>query len=380
MLSFLRGKEISMTTDLNHHSQSKELILIADDEKDLLTVLGEYLRLEGYRTAEATNGEEALALAREIRPDLVLLDIRMPKRNGFEVCQALKGEEATRDIPVIMVTAADERDLVIRGFEVGTDEYLIKPIHLAELLARVRSLLQNRRLREQLKQELTRRARAAHELRTPLMILKGYHRLLLEGSLRRLGPLNQTQRRILEESGETLDRLTSIVNGMLGIAGIQENGFEVKAQLGDLLSCLRGTLRQMQYLAAKKGLGLKRALPAYLPAVPFDRDRITQVMINLLDNAIKFTDEGWIKVDASVHGNRVLIGVEDTGKGMEGKEMGVIFEEFGRAKIDQEGCGLGLYISKKIVEAHGGKIWASSTPGQGSRFTFSLPLERSQGS
>lgn len=137
-----------MTTDLNCGSNSRPLILIVDDEEDLRRVLRECLSMEGYRIAEAADGEEALAKTREIQPDLVILDVNMPKRDGFEVCQVLKVEEATRSIPVIMVTGRAEREQVARGFEVGADEYLIKPIYLAELLARVRFLLWNRRPHE----------------------------------------------------------------------------------------------------------------------------------------------------------------------------------------------------------------------------------------
>lgn len=137
-----------MTTDLNCGSNSRQLILIVDDEEDLRRVLGECLSMEGYRIAEAADGEEALAKTREIQPDLVILDVNMPKRDGFEVCQVLKVEEATRSIPVIMVTGRAEREQVARGFEVGADEYLIKPIYPAELLARVRFLLWNRRPHE----------------------------------------------------------------------------------------------------------------------------------------------------------------------------------------------------------------------------------------
>lgn len=364
-----------MTMDLTTPSNLNELILIVDDEEDVRTALRSYLSMKGYRTAEAADGKEALTKVREIQPDLVLLDVRMPEKDGFEVCQALKDDEATRDTAVIMITGTEERDLLVQGFEVGTDDYLIKPFYTAELLARVRSLLRNRQLHKQLKQELSRRAKAAHELRTPLMVLKGYHRLFMDESLGGTRALSEAQRRILEEAKETLDRLASLVNGMLGAASLQGEELKVDARLGDLLSCLQSTTEQMSYLVVKKGLELKQALPAYLPAIPFDRDRITQVMINLLDNAIKFTDEGWIKVEASIHGDQVLVSVEDTGRGMEEQETERIFEEFGRAKTDREGHGLGLYISKKIVEAHGGRIWVSSLHDQGSRFTFSLPLE-----
>lgn len=137
-----------MTTDAGSGSDSRALILIADDEEELRKALGEYLSLEGYRIAEAADGEEALARVREVRPDLVLLDVEMPKRDGFEVCQALKGEWATRGIPVILVTGVEGLDPLIRGFEVGTDAYLNKPFSPVELLARIRSLLRNRQLPE----------------------------------------------------------------------------------------------------------------------------------------------------------------------------------------------------------------------------------------
>jgi len=214
-----------------------------------------------------------------------------------------------------------------------------------------------------------------HELRTPLTVIKGYIKLLLSESP---GKINNVQKQLLKESKESLDRLVSLVNSMLDLSRIESGTMEMEIKDRELIPCLLDVIRRMEHFVKDSGLKLDLKLPKVLPPVPFDKDRIEQVMINLIDNAIKFSTKGGkIRISVSDGKDQILISVEDQGMGIPEEDRAVIFNEFSklkRKKVGIQGTGLGLAISKKIVEAHGGKIWVESLPQKGSKFFFSLPL------
>jgi PAS domain S-box-containing protein len=233
----------------------------------------------------------------------------------------------------------------------------------------------NQKLKEMDKIKSNFLAATNHELRTPLTVVKGYVKLLLSEST---GKLNNVQKQLLRESRESMERLISLVNSMLDLSRIESGTMAMEIRERELTPCLLDVTRRMEYFV--KGLGIKidLKLPKSLPTVSFDKDRIEQVMINLIDNAIKFSDKGGkIRISVTDEKKQILISVEDQGMGIPEKDQAVIFNEFSqlkRKKTGISGTGLGLAISKKIVEAHGGRIWVESMPQKGSKFFFSLPL------
>lgn len=215
----------------------------------------------------------------------------------------------------------------------------------------------------------------SHELRTPLTTIKGYAELMKDGTL---GPVNDEQRDRLSRIDAGVDRLTRIVESLSDLSGVasrQYAGEKIPVSLNELIDeVVRGVI----FLAETKGVAISVDVPVKLPVINADRNRLQQVLLNLLNNAIKYTPGGGkIEVSARDQGDHLLLAVHDTGIGIPKEDLENIFSGFYHAgyklSYEYKGVGLGLAISKQIIESHGGKIWAESEPGKGSTFYFTLP-------
>jgi len=219
---------------------------------------------------------------------------------------------------------------------------------------------------------------AAHQLRTPLTGIKGYVSMFLEGDF---GKLTKEQLSELEKIFRSSDRLTRLVDVFLNVSRIETGRLELKKTKNKVEEVLDEVISDLKQLAAKKNLELTVQKPdESLPEMYFDRDKIHDVMMNLVDNAIKYTQKGWINVRISRSKSLLTFAVNDSGIGIAADEIDKLFQKFSRAeavsRVHTGGSGLGLFIAKKIVEAHGGRIWAeSSGEGEGSLFTFTLPID-----
>jgi signal transduction histidine kinase len=240
-------------------------------------------------------------------------------------------------------------------------------------------------------------ASATHELRTPVTVMKGYHRILLDG---RLGELAPQQREVLLESEQSCARLIKIINSLLDLSRIETGKLELFYQDYDLAANFKHVVKQMKEFSKRKRLSVVVKLEKGLPSFRCDREKINQVVTNLLENAIKYTQAGgkiyisagpyfWDKNSASgtirAHlqapspnsANALVIQVSDNGIGISPEHQQEIFDQFTQVpsnQMDRSGLGLGLAISKRIIEAHGGRIWVDSQVNSGSRFTFLMPL------
>ena len=240
-------------------------------------------------------------------------------------------------------------------------------------------------------------ASATHELRTPVTVMKGYHRILLDG---RLGELAPQQREALMESDQSCARLIKIINTLLDLSRIETGKLELFYQDYDLAANLKQVVSQMKELSKRKQLSVVLKLEKNLPRLRCDREKVNQVVTNLLENAIKYTPTGgkvhvsagpyvWHKnapsgtnrVDlGSVslsRANAMIVQVSDSGIGISPAHQQEIFDQFTQVssnQMDRSGLGLGLAIAKRIIEAHGGRIWVDSQVNSGSRFTFLMPL------
>ena len=240
-------------------------------------------------------------------------------------------------------------------------------------------LRKNRELEKlyQLKSDFT--SAVSHELRTPLTSLKEGIGLVLDGTL---GPVNKDQIRLLELSKRNVDRLHRLINNVLDFSKLDEHKVDFDFESGSLQEIIQDVLEGQRKIIQDKGLYLKTDYAAKLPKIEFDHDRITQVLYNLIGNAIKFTQKGGITVSvtASVKDNLLTITIADTGIGFNEQEKEKLFHKYvqlGNAENRKVGgTGLGLAISKNIIEQHGGKIWAESKPEKGSVFFFTLPIQR----
>jgi len=380
-------------------------ILIVDDSPSGIKVLNDALQSE-YQISATTSGEDALRLAKEQRPDLILLDIKMPGMDGYEVCRRLKADEETRSITVLFVTILNEVEDETRGLELGAVDYIVKPISPAIVRARVRNHMRLKmhqdRLEELVKERTLELAEAklraekanaakneflanlSHEVRTPMSSILGMTEMVLSGEL------NEEQRECLEMANEAGRTLLRLLTDLLDIARIESGKLSIDSYPFNVAKEITAILGLSQAQALKKGLEFEFQIDPNLPElINGDPGRTRQVLANLISNAIKFTDMGGVKVsignaappqDRSEPAQQKVLtfSVCDTGIGIEADKMSAIFQSF--TQVDNSitrhygGLGLGLPIARELVKAMGGELWAESQPGKGSCFHFTLPL------
>ena len=218
-------------------------------------------------------------------------------------------------------------------------------------------------------------AKACHELRTPLFSIQGVARWLRDGKV----PDAETQREFLDIVYRESQRLGKLVNDLLDISAAECGGLRITPQPMSLGEAVLQSIAALEEMARERRVTIETDLPVTLPAIMADRDRVEQVLTNLVSNAIKFSPEGGkIVVKAGGEGNDLLVQVRDGGIGIPAEAIPRVFERFyrvnGSMTPSSEGTGLGLYIAKQIVEGHGGRIWVVSELGKGSTFSFTLPL------
>lgn len=225
---------------------------------------------------------------------------------------------------------------------------------------------------EQLKDEFV--STVSHELRTPLTVIKEGVSQVLEGIL---GEINENQRRFLDISLEGIDRLARIVDDLLDISKIEAGKFELRRELVDVVGLAKGVSLAFNYQAQQRSLEIKLCLPGEKGEVYIDKDKIIQVLTNLISNALKFTDKGEIKISVFDRGEAIECAVSDTGRGIPQEDLSKVFgkfQQFSRAMgPGQKGTGLGLAICKGIVELHRGRIWVESKLDEGTTIRFTLP-------
>jgi len=280
------------------------------------------------------------------------------------------------------------------------------PAEEAEIRQTVQELMQEReityrnllaaylRLQEANRQKTVLLASAAHELKTPLAVMKGYYDLLLSGSL---GRLSEQQVDILRESKESCDRLVRLVSMFLNYSALESGKLVLQLHENDLRDCIHDVATRWKDAFQRANVRLETRVPHGLPAFPFDYQKVQQCIVNLLDNALKHTPSGGtITLSVQLHfwerrvaetappedrrqggeqrPNSILLTVTDTGSGIAAEFHQEIFDEFVRVDPSSSGMGLGLAITKRLIQAHRGKIWVDSELGRGSSFSFLLPL------
>ena len=366
-------------------------VLIVDDDRLNIRILGNILKSEGYVVAEADSGERALAVYGEFRPHLVLLDVMMPGIDGFETCRRIKKDHGDLSAPVIFITAKSESDDVVEGLGAGGADYLMKPFKGKEVLARIRSHLHNQILSEQqqmLVEQLSKAnsaknrflGMAAHDLRNPLASIRGLAEFLRDGAV---GPLNNDQLELVQTIHGASQSMLVLVNELLDVATIESGELKLNLQqqnLNDLVSkCV--TLINME--AAKKKTHVAVVPSADAAVLAIDPTKMKQVVENLLSNAVKYSPPG-STITAFVHADptRGFYGfsVRDQGPGIPEGERDKLFKDFSRLSVRPTGgeksTGLGLAICRKIVEAHHGTIGAENLPEGGCEFRVILPASK----
>jgi signal transduction histidine kinase len=217
----------------------------------------------------------------------------------------------------------------------------------------------------------------SHQLRTPLTVIKGYLSMVLEGVY---GEVSEKVKKVLENIYLANERLIKLVNSFLNVSKIELGKLELELERADIVEIVESVVKEMEIAVKGKNLYLKFEKPKEVPKILIDKEKIREIILNLVDNAIKYTQEGGVEVKLQILNNRLQIVVADTGEGLTKEEKAKLFESFSRGSAGQkywvEGAGIGLYVAKKIVELHQGKIWVESEGrGKGSKFYVELPIK-----
>ncbi len=365
----------------------QSLVLVVDDSSPNLKVLGNTLKKNGLTPAIANNGAGALALAKKKLPDLILLDIMMPEMDGFEVCKQLKQNEATKEIPIIFLTAKTEKEDIVEGLELGAVDYVTKPFNSKELMARVNTHLELKAARDTilLQKEELKQANAtkdkffsiiSHDLKNLFSVLHGYSSLLVT----KKELLNAEQKeKFIEQIQRSLGKGYDLLKNLLDWANSQTGKLEPKPMAFNLKSLVAENIEFSSSNANAKNITLTSSI-AETTTVFADKHMVETVIINLLSNAIKFTEkEGKVEVLSEEKDTEVEIVITDTGVGMTPQDIEKLFRidvshtTIGTGK--EKGTGLGLNLCKEFVEKNGGTIWVESELGKGSRFYIRLPSQ-----
>ena len=358
---------------------AKSRILVVDDVVQNLQVVGTMLRNEGYDVMPSTSGAQALERVRVRLPDLILLDLMMPEMDGLEVCRRLKSDPATRQLPIIFLTASNEMEHLVKGFEAGAVDYVTKPFNGAELLARVHTHLELKLARERLREMNDEKNEfmgiAAHDLRNPLSAIKGYAEMVMEDA-------QDLKHRELEENGrrirDTAARMAEMVQNLLDANRIERGEMNLKLAPTEFTSLLASVVETQRPHALAKQQTIHFANESLSVPVLVDPTVMVQVLENLISNAVKYSPTGNnIFVRLKKLPEAVRCEVQDEGPGLSAEDQKKLFGKFARLSAKPTGgehsTGLGLSIVKKMVEAMNGKVWCESELGSGATFVVEFP-------
>ncbi len=361
---------------------------MVDDTPNNLRLLSTMLTQRGYDVRKALNGRMAINSVQADLPDLILMDIKMPEMSGYEVCELIKADPETTDIPIIFISALDDTFDKVKAFEVGGLDYITKPFQEAEVLARVESQLRLKRLQNQLisqnqelqflNRELSRSNReleqfahiVSHDLQQPLQSISGFAQLLQMKVHKDLDTASQDYLTRIMDAAQRMQRLIQDVlhYSQVGRSHQEMCLVDCNQVLMHVIDNLRGAIAESEAQVASDTL----------PTVVGNEIQLVQLFQNLLSNALKFRRDHvppQIIITATQQLENWRFEIRDNGFGMSEDDCERVFDIFQRSPLAEHypGTGIGLATCKKIIDRHGGQIWAKSQVGQGTSFFFTVP-------
>lgn len=389
-------------------------VVVVDDIPDNLFLIQTTLEDEKYRIELFSDGISALAAIETTPPDLVLLDVMMPVMDGYEVTRRIRDNRYLPYIPILLITAHDQPS-VVEGLDAGADDFIRKPFDMNELMARVRSLLRLKHSIDKQQEMMQQRedfvSRLTHDLRTPLVAADRMLQLFLEETF---CPISSDMKDAIQAVMRSNQNLLQMTNTLLEVYRHEAGQKRLNFASCNIAKMIQEIVQELGLLAVEKGLTLETQFDSADGAgqrslsVTGDGMELRRVFMNLIGNAIKFTDHGGVTIrvtplmlSSKPDGTRdrqskpitqqskpiiqtpeakrwLAIEVQDTGAGIAPEEQEMLFERFRQGKHKKADSGLGLYLSRCIAEAHGGKITLTSEVGKGSTFTVYLPVQAIQ--
>ncbi len=359
---------------------SNSLILVVDDVELNVEIARAMLKKDGYRVNVAYEGGAALASIREEKPDLILVDIMMPRMDGFSLVKAIKKEDGTSDIPVIFLTARNDNESLSQAFELGAVDYITKPFRGTELRVRVRNHLKLRYVQQRLQEANASKDRffsiIAHDLRSPFTALVGMSRYLAQG----IETLDmQTAKEFLEGIYRSSKNAFTLLENLLEWSRIQTGRVALSPSMIDVIQLIENNLSLVETNLTTKGQTVKNHLEK--PVLAYvDENTVDTVIRNLITNAVKFTPRGGtIEFFSRKTPSELMISIRDDGVGMTAEQIEGLFRVDVRSSTpgteQEKGTGLGMVLCKEFVEKNGGEIILESEVNKGTMITFTLPLE-----
>ncbi len=357
------------------------LILIIDDEEALRDGCKQALERSGYRVVLAKEGIEGIKIARDKKPELAFIDLKMPGLSGMEIIEVL-----SKDVPdmiLVMITGFASIVSAVEAIQKGAYDYLPKPFTPEQIRTVTLRALEHRTLlieTRKLKEEKERMQNAfitfvSHEMRSPLVVVRQSFESLMALAGGRFG---QDVTDLIARCNKRIQGLEDLVEHWLDISRIEQGTFAQKKEALDLAGLISRSVEEMAPLCTKRGIALETSIPDTIQKIEGDEESLVRVFTNIIGNATKYTPEGGrIAISVRDDGPYLAADISDTGQGIPQDKLPFIFEPFFRVKGKNDpnkGSGLGLSYCKTIMEFHGGEITAKSKEGEGTTFTLRFPV------